>query len=156
MPSLTKVRWNYFKHQTKELQDLQKSSLFHKCTLPPDLTIVIFSKPNIFTFTSTTKLFSEDFWLEIIQCSFLKSAKCSYDIPLSWGAMKCEQVPKPLDLVRYRLALSEWPWKFYDDMAELFQKQRPLESEEWALQRLLVSYGPEQQVWKQSSFSCSV
>ena len=33
--------------------------------------------------------------------------------------MKCEQVPKPLGLVRYRLALSAWALQFYDDTAEL-------------------------------------
>lgn len=35
------------------------------------------------------------------------------------SAVKCEQVLKPLGLVRYRLALSAWALKFYDSMAEL-------------------------------------
>lgn len=37
--------------------------------------------------------------------------------------MKCEQVPKPLDLVRYRLALSAWALKFYDDTAKLVKSK---------------------------------
>lgn len=37
--------------------------------------------------------------------------------------MKCEQVHKPVDLVRYRLALSAWALKFYDDMAELVKSR---------------------------------
>lgn len=35
--------------------------------------------------------------------------------------MKCEQVPKLLDLVRYKLALSTRALPFYDNMTELVE-----------------------------------
>lgn len=42
-----------------------------------------------------------------------------FETSLSQSAIKCQHVLNPLDLVRYRLALSSWALQFYDDMVEL-------------------------------------
>lgn len=90
--------------------------------MQPDSVVVFFPKPPHSVLTE--RIVCEEFcmcalifcrWPQSIPCFLWKSPHAAMVYPARW---KCK-VPKPLGLVRYRLALSAWALKFYDDVTEL-------------------------------------
>lgn len=61
--------------------------------------------------------------------ALLKSSICTTGVFFR-SAMKCEQVSKLLDLVRYKSALSERALPFYDNRPELVKTHSWLERDE--------------------------